>query len=185
MNASDFLRRLDAQLERLPVAERESALSYYRDYFADAGMENEQKVLEELGSPERLGEEIVNDYYLKNGMTPPPAPERRGMPLAVKIILWIFLGPIGFALLAALFAVLLGLAAIPVVLILAGGLYCMGSIIVMFFHLPTGTMTLGLGFVAAGLGLLLFVPVKALVLVTCRWVSDVFRRLTRKGGSVQ
>ena len=36
MSASDFLRRLDVQLRQLPPGERENALAYYRDYFADA-----------------------------------------------------------------------------------------------------------------------------------------------------
>lgn len=185
MNASEFLMRLDGQLKRLPAAERESALSYYRDYFADAGIENEQKVLEELGSPEELGEAIVGDYYQKNGMMPPPADRKRGMPLAVKIILWIFLGPIGFVLLVAGLAVLFSVALIPAVLILAGGLYSMGSLIIVFFHLPTGFMSMGLGLLVAGLGLLLFVPVKALVIVSWRALSQLCRRLTRKGGDEQ
>ena len=33
-------------------------MQYYNDYFDDAGSENEEKVIEELGSPAKLAETI-------------------------------------------------------------------------------------------------------------------------------
>ena len=47
----------------LPEEERVSAIQYYDDYFADAGKEEEEKVIQELGSPEKAAASIKADYY--------------------------------------------------------------------------------------------------------------------------
>ena len=58
MTRMEFMMKLGALLKELPDGERLEALRYYNDYFADAGEENEQQVIEELGSPEKIAEEI-------------------------------------------------------------------------------------------------------------------------------
>lgn len=61
MNKEEFLQRLRNLLSGIPMAEAEEAMAYYRDYFADAGVENEARVIEELGSPEKVAENIRKD----------------------------------------------------------------------------------------------------------------------------
>ena len=58
MTKQEFLDQLGQILWDLPEDERMDAVWYYEDYFADAGVENEQQVLRELGSPERVAEKI-------------------------------------------------------------------------------------------------------------------------------
>lgn len=58
MNRQLFMRDLARFLSDLPAEEREQALNYYEDYFEDAGPENEQKVIEELGSPVDVAKQI-------------------------------------------------------------------------------------------------------------------------------
>lgn len=58
MNKDIFLRDLDRFLSDIPQEEREQALKYYEDYFEDAGPENEQQVIQELGSPIELAKQI-------------------------------------------------------------------------------------------------------------------------------
>lgn len=58
MNQQEFMRRLEELLEGISREERKEALDYYRNYFEDAGVENEQKVIRELESPEKLAESI-------------------------------------------------------------------------------------------------------------------------------
>ncbi len=53
-----FMNRLKDLLVDLPESERIEALQYYEDYFSDAGLENEQEVINELGSPEALAAAI-------------------------------------------------------------------------------------------------------------------------------
>lgn len=61
MTKYEFLGDLSRLLADLPEEERKQALHYYEDYFADAGEDNEQNVLKELGSPEAIADQIKND----------------------------------------------------------------------------------------------------------------------------
>ena len=62
MNRKEYLERLEQLLIVLPYEEREEALQYYTDYFDDAGVENEEKVIRELGSPEEVAAKIRAGY---------------------------------------------------------------------------------------------------------------------------
>lgn len=58
MNRMEFIRHLAMNLSDLSESEREEAVQYYEDYLNDAGIENEQEVMEELGSPEKVAASI-------------------------------------------------------------------------------------------------------------------------------
>ena len=62
MNRREYIERLEQLLLILPEEEREEALQYYSDYFDDAGIENEDKVILELGSPEEVAAKIRAGY---------------------------------------------------------------------------------------------------------------------------
>lgn len=63
MSRNEFMKQLEALLQNISPAEREEALQYYNDYFDDAGAENEQSVIEALGNPARVAENIKRDLY--------------------------------------------------------------------------------------------------------------------------
>ena len=75
MNRQEFLERLRILLGDLSEEEREEAVQYYEDYFADAGPEMEEQIIKELGSPEKvalmiregLRGEDAGDAYAENG----------------------------------------------------------------------------------------------------------------------
>lgn len=54
MNRVEYMTRLAAMLQDIPVEERQEAMKYYNDYFDEAGEENEEKVAAELDSPEKV-----------------------------------------------------------------------------------------------------------------------------------
>lgn len=58
MNKVEYMKELERLLLNIPEAERKEALTYYEEYFSDAGVENEQKVIEELGYPMKVAENI-------------------------------------------------------------------------------------------------------------------------------
>lgn len=58
MNRLEYMMRLAELLQDVSEEERVAAMQYYNDYFNDAGEENEQKVIEELGSPEKVAAEM-------------------------------------------------------------------------------------------------------------------------------
>ena len=67
MSRKEFMEELQRLLGELPAEEREEALSYYESYFEEAGAEQEQVVLDELGSAERIANQILRDYRMENG----------------------------------------------------------------------------------------------------------------------
>lgn len=58
MNRLEFMQKLESLLSDISQGEREEALQYYNDYLNDAGVENEQEVLDSLGTPEKLANTI-------------------------------------------------------------------------------------------------------------------------------
>ena len=54
MNRIEFMDQLKDLLREISAEEREEALQYYEDYFADAGEEHEAEVIRELGSPQKV-----------------------------------------------------------------------------------------------------------------------------------
>lgn len=58
MNRIEFIAELEKLLQNISAEERNEAVQYYRDYFEDAGIENEQHIIEELGSPRKVAETI-------------------------------------------------------------------------------------------------------------------------------
>ncbi len=63
MNRVEFLAELEQRLSGIPEEERQAAIQYYADYLTDAGEENEDEAIRELGSPEKVAESIKADYY--------------------------------------------------------------------------------------------------------------------------
>lgn len=58
MTKTEFLEKLERLLQDIPADEREEALRFYGEYFSDAGPFEEEAVLAELGSPERVAAAI-------------------------------------------------------------------------------------------------------------------------------
>lgn len=62
MNKNVFLVDLSKCLGFMTDTEREEALEYYKELFDEAGPENEQKVLAQLGSPTKVAVELHRTY---------------------------------------------------------------------------------------------------------------------------
>ena len=61
MNKETYLQELRKGLKILPQYDREEAIEFYEEYFDEAGVENEAKVIEELGEPKILAKKILVD----------------------------------------------------------------------------------------------------------------------------
>ena len=61
MDRKQFINELRSRLMVLPYDEREKAISYYEEYFDDAGEQNEDSVICELGDVERIAQEIIEN----------------------------------------------------------------------------------------------------------------------------
>ena len=60
MTREEYFICLESYLKNLSYEECKEALKYYEDYFDEAGPENEQEVIDQLGSPKQLAETILN-----------------------------------------------------------------------------------------------------------------------------
>ena len=59
MTKQEYLAELNTHLMSLSSEERENAVRFYEEYFEDAGAENEQTVMDELGKPYALAKSII------------------------------------------------------------------------------------------------------------------------------
>jgi uncharacterized membrane protein len=182
MTKEQFLFQLEQQLLDLPQEERAAAMEYYRDYFDDAGAENEAEVIRELGSPTELA------AVIREGLASEPEPDKSALPdvgdqpssfsqaskshmdskskwiLIILVAVFtspIWIGLIGtvFGLLVAAVAAFLGLVVALAALVLAGivgGVVVVGAGIYRFFSagFVTAVMTCGVGMLLIAAGLL-------------------------------
>lgn len=59
MTRQEYLAELNMHLMSLSDEERQNAVRFYEEYFEDAGAENEQTVMDELGKPYTLAKSII------------------------------------------------------------------------------------------------------------------------------
>ena len=201
MKREEFLKQLEQLLDGISEEEKADALAFYRSYFEDAGEENEESVIAELESPEKvaqsikknLGMEKENGFY---GMPSDQNPEwnkndddmvvkseevpkeKKGGWSAAAIVLvvltsplWLTLHLVVASLLLAVVAILFGIA-VAVVAVMASLVFA-GFLLIGFGFstLFTGGVAVGLGLTGAGL-LVLGLGFLAVLLVV--WVSGVF-----------
>jgi uncharacterized membrane protein len=61
MDKYDYIDTLKANLSDLSEDERISAINYYKELFEEAGSENEQDLIQRLGSPQELAANIIRE----------------------------------------------------------------------------------------------------------------------------
>lgn len=61
MSRREFMEELKKLLSGISDEERDEALKYYEDYFEEAGSGNEEQVIQELGSPQKVAAMIKAD----------------------------------------------------------------------------------------------------------------------------
>ena len=176
MNRNEYMAALRRALSVLPEEERANALRYYEEYFDDAGPENEQQVISDLGAPEKVAEQILADYREltavphqdAGGASGKPRRRWRGVPPWLLIVLVLLAIPVGIPLLAILvgavgtvFGILIAAAAVvfafvvvvPLGLLLAGIILC-GFSFALWGMPASAVTTLGCGLALFALGVL-------------------------------
>ena len=59
MKRTEYLAQLDKYLKKLPKNDYQEAMDYFVEYFDEAGPENEESVIAELGSPKEAAHDIM------------------------------------------------------------------------------------------------------------------------------
>ena len=65
MTSEEYLKQLEKYLRKLPQSDYKDAMEYFTEYFADAGPENEQAVIKELGTPKQAAAELMRNLLDK------------------------------------------------------------------------------------------------------------------------
>lgn len=202
MNAYEYLQALRAALAVLPDDEIDSAMRYYEDYFLDAGDENAEKVIEQLGPPEQVAEAILRDYTGVARRRPERFEEEKaqtvnGVPLdrdgkprkkginpwmlACIVLLALIFGPVAVAVIGAIIIAVVGLVigiaacvvAVPAATLIGGGALVLFSF--LLWATPASALaTLGAGLTVGAVGLLLVLLVIKLCIL---FVPPIIRGL--------
>lgn len=189
MNRLQFMEELKNRLNQLPPEELAGALMYYSEYFDDAGAENEAQVINELGTPAQVAEQILEDYAAKSGRQMPvaaaePKAKRSVGSIALICVLAVFAAPIilpvAVAIAASLFAVFFSLFVAAGALIVSGIAVAGVSFTVVLQSPPTTLMFFGAGLLTAGIGLALMVGSIALTKAAVKGIASLIRRCREK-----
>lgn len=211
MNRKEFMDRLEYLLQDISQRDRIDALAYYNDYFDDAGEENEQEVIDSLGSPEKVAETIKEGLGEKPGTEDRNTAETSGersnqssgqgmdwgkiiLIVLICLVLSPILVPAGGAALsiiigipAAFFGLLVALGVGGIGIAIAGVVVAVVGIGKLFISAAAGLSLLGLGFLLLGAGILGVIASLWIAWKVIPWlikgIVGFFRRLfDKKGG---
>ena len=200
MNKGDYLSELHKYLKDMPVEERDNAMRFYMEYFDDAGAENEEGVMQQLGTPKQLAEQIMGDAgeptKLDEVIEQVREKKKRmsGWNWALVILaspLLIALAGVAFGLLAAVAGVMFAFLVVVLSVVIVPALICvalipagiwmafMGSTL-LFSQFATALVFMGMGAAFAALGALFIGPSIGLLRNASRWVFKVSGYMVQK-----
>ena len=162
MTKADFLQLLERALSQLSEEERRANLEYYSELLDDMLEEGmtEAEATAKLGSPAAIAESILQEMPLSKLVSTRVKPKSGWTPLAIILVVvgspvWVPLLLAGVAVVAALFVSIWALAAVAVVVVLALALAVIAAPVLAVrtavLTLPLGLLLLGGGLVLLGL----------------------------------
>jgi len=163
MNRFEYLGALNNCIRNeLPADEYNNVMQYYSEYFADAGIEKEQEVIQELGAPSELAGRIVAEYRGRQPGDVKLNAKKKGLPVGWIIFIAVAGSPMWLALLcvaigvaAAVCAVAVSIVAIAIALLIGGVVCVFGGIVESFTSGANGMLAAGIGCLCTGAGVLI------------------------------
>lgn len=176
MYRAEYLKELESLLQDISREERTEAMTYYENYFEDAGPDMDEKIIEELGSPTQTAAAIKADLVSEAPVNPVKDPvnsgesgrnaERSsgGLSAAAIVLICIFAIPVGIPLAAVAFALIVSFLAVifsfVCVFFFTGVGFVIGGVISLVFGVfqlafnpAYGVLAMGTGLVLTGLGI--------------------------------
>lgn len=191
MNRMEYMERLERKLKRLPKEDYDKAISYFEEYFEEAGAENEVQAIEDLGEPDLAADQIIRDFAQEYAARPERNVKKSfsgvwvavlalfaapiGLPLAFAA------GCLGLALVVAVAAVLFAvfMVTLSFVLLAVPGFFV--SIWLIFTSPLNGIATLGMVLITAGIGIWTAIGCVALCRRFLHLATRLFGRAARGG----
>jgi len=186
LTRNEFINKLKDGIRMLPQDDIDNAVSYYEEYFDEAGLDNEQSAIDEFGDPSAVASKIIGEYSLKeikSEKSEDKKPNDSSIKLLWIVIIALLLSPIAFPLAIGAVGMAFGLVVTTFALLLtfmiagvaltAGGIAALfGSFAVLFVHLPTAIFALGIALFLICVGI-------AFILVGWWIIRSVIRLITK------
>ena len=201
MTKREFLLQLNDALATMNGDERSAAIQYYSDYIDDAGPENLDEVLAQLGDPRQVAASILAEAGAEprqaasaQAAAPTPAPGKTGLPGWAVVLIVLLLSPAWLPVVCSAFgiaigclATLVGMIVAAVCLVLGGGAGILVGITMLLAEPLAGLLAAGVGCIICGLGLLLgllcvFIC-RTVIPTLTRWLRMGWQRIFHKGGA--
>ena len=191
MTKNDYLDQLSRMLHHLQKEDYDRALAYFDEYFMEAGTENEQQAIQDLGSPEEAARELIMNLAEKNAQDPPKTVKRSfsaiwigilgvcAAPIAVPVAFSILVVILCMLFCALVFLLCIFISAVAVVASGVIGLF--GGGVLLFHAFSDGLATIGLSLFALGLGILSTYGSFLLCKWALRKTSHSLGRITKGG----
>ena len=194
MTSEEYLKQLEKYLRKLPQSDYKDAMEYFTEYFADAGPENEQAVIKELGTPKQAAAELMRNLLDKkvDECEAMEKEEKRkekkkttGANVVWIAILALFAAPIGAPILISILIVLLCVALCAALLdgVVAGIKMLLRGILAVTVSFGGFCFITGMGVFMLGISILCAV----FGVYFAKWMGRLFvwctRKVTKKGGS--
>lgn len=191
MNKDAYMEALAVQLRKLPREDYVRAMEYFEEYFDEAGPENEQQAIGDLGSPETAARQILMEIAVKNSEQTQKS-VKRGLNGVWIGILGVFAAPIGLPLALAAVIVVMALVFVALALVLCVVLVSVmlavtsvvgfiGSVCLLFISPVNGLTTLGMALFCIGLCILAILGSVKLLKWFLGAVSHLFARMVKGG----
>ena len=190
MTKSEYLAKLDKYLKKLPREDYLEAMDYFREYFDEAGPENEEEVIAELGAPKDAAHDIISRLLDEKIVEDEKSPKNRAVIIWIAILA-ILASPVALPLILVLLMVIItilaiGIAIIAMVLALGVALLTSGVYMLVdswsYFSIAPSTTALGigLGLLSLGLALLALLAAGAVGKFAVKSISKLIQKAASK-----
>lgn len=163
MDRIEYMNRLAHRLKRLPKEDYCKAMDYFNEYFDEAGADNEQQAIEDLGSPQAAADAIIMDLAVSHTKEPEKN-MKRGLKNIWVGILAIFAAPVAVPLAIAgvvlVAALLIALLAVVFCVVLCAAVFAVAAVIgfiaslcLLFVSVSDGLVNVGIFTFCIGLGI--------------------------------
>lgn len=209
MNKEEFLQQFKKNLINISDTEKEDAVRYYTEYFEEAGEENEQKVIEELGSPVMLARKLSAEAAIKdinidnvginvhqvNSAANEEKKDRKshegmwGNVFTIVLLLcsfpiWLPLSIVAavlvFVVILIAFIFVFCIVIVGAALVVSGTAGVLAGFAALFVRFINGITVIGAGLFMAGLGALVFIAGRYLVKGTISLIVALGKRKTSR-----
>jgi uncharacterized membrane protein len=187
LDNNKYLLKLEKHLKKLPPEDRADAIAYYSEYLDEAGPDGALQAEATLGTPAQVAAGIMADYAMRDmGKGQPKV--KSGISAVWFVVIGVFalpvatpiaiaLASIALAFFIVVFAVLFSLYAAAISVLVAGFAVTIVGFIIMPQGIWSGVFYIGVGILALGLGVMLFIAVTALTRVTLKGIAKMFNAI--------